>query len=117
MRRPKASGYITLRQVAALLGDEWSVATKFRMLRAFKAREALLGRRLMWRNAEGAGRTFHTTLAIVREAFPEWFDRRDEMAVLLAEQLEDYEAERKRLSDRVDALAKLLASHVSCDGA
>ena len=106
-RRTKSNGYIPLRRVAAMIGEPWCAATRMRLARRFKSRELLLGRKLMWRDRIRGHWT--TTESAVRGAFPEWFDRRDEVAVLLAEQLEDYEAERKRLSDRLDALVWTLS--------
>lgn len=115
-RRPRAGGYMGLRQVAELLGEEWCVATRFRLTRRFKARERLIGRPLLWRDHDSAGGHWRTTDAAIRDGFPEWFDRRDEMVILLEEALEDHTEQTRVLRNRVNAIAARLAAHVRDHG-
>lgn len=92
--------YLSLRELAAALGEPWSEAARRRLLRMLRARERACGKQILLRRGLGPiqGR-WCTTLALLRAHCPELFDRRDMAAELLEERLERW-SERERIQDR-----------------
>lgn len=115
-RRRRWNGYISLRAVAALLHHEWSVAEKWRLLRAMKAKERATGKQVLWRKGGESGH-YYTTESVLRHNFPEWFNSRDAVAEVMTANLSHLEdrmlSQEKRLRVLGDLLSAHLRSHAS----
>lgn len=98
---------LTLAELAKLLGYDSDRASRLRLLRRIRAREQLLGEVIL-RKSPGRTSPLTTTLPILREACPDWFDSRVEMENLLREYVGEIEEQIDELRGRDDALAKKL---------
>ncbi|MBI2392803.1 MAG: hypothetical protein HYV09_24675 [Deltaproteobacteria bacterium] len=106
--RPKVTEYLTLTQVAHLLGMPGGDYARKKLLRMLRAKERLLGVDIMLRLGGSATRPVHyVTLALLHEHCPELFVRRDEIVELLRERFEEIETQmcELRRADRTLASA------------
>jgi hypothetical protein len=94
-----------LHEVADMLKRPWSAATRLWILRRLKAREQSTGRTLLWREQEKRGGVWRTTEPALEDAFPEFYSRRDDVAIALGDEHERLKKTGRVALSRIDALA------------
>jgi hypothetical protein len=98
---------LKLKQLATLLGfpsDRVSIA---RLVRQIRTREEILGETIL-HGGRGHAAPLWTTLPVLRETFPEWFDSRAAMENLLR----SYVAHLEERFDELQARDELLAEEI-----
>lgn len=93
-----------LKELAKLLGRSTDRASILRMVRQIRTRELILGEKIL-RAGRGKTSPLWTTLPVIRECLPEWFDSRAAMERLLREYLDEIEERLDELHGRDDILA------------
>lgn len=105
MRRARLTTYMSLRELAGLLGMPQTHTSIRRLRRRLKAKERRTKSNILHRLHEGPNAPWFVTLASLREHCPELFDRREEALETIREYVGNLQNDVAELRLRDRALA------------
>lgn len=105
-RTTRLARSLKLRELAVLLGRETHRASIVRLMREIRSREAILGETILRHQSTAPNSPLVTTLPVLKETFPEWFDSRVEMENLLRSYIGGLEDRLDELKGRDQVLAR-----------